>query len=120
MFLTDRKLERRISELEQFRYRDIIELKCFVAAEENQGVVNPKLPVYKGNEADTMKASCAESYVEWKTLETGGTWKGRDRFLWLHKDVYIPVEWKGKKLSASSIMAIPGQAITPDLNPCFM
>ena len=29
MFLTDRKLERRIEEIEQYRYRDIIELKSF-------------------------------------------------------------------------------------------
>ena len=44
MFLTDRKLEKRIEELEQYRYRDIIELESFEAEEENQGVVNPKLP----------------------------------------------------------------------------
>ena len=44
MFLADRKLERRISELEQYRYRDIIELKSFAVSEDNQGVVNPKLP----------------------------------------------------------------------------
>lgn len=34
MFLTDRKLERRIEEIEQYRYRDIIELKSFAAMEE--------------------------------------------------------------------------------------
>ncbi len=44
MFLTDRKLERRIEEIEQYRYRDIIELKSFAAMEETQGVVDPKLP----------------------------------------------------------------------------
>ena len=42
MFLTDRKLERRINELEQYRYRDIIPFNNFWAAEEEQGVVNPK------------------------------------------------------------------------------
>lgn len=38
MFLTDRKLERRISEIEQYRYRDIIGLKSFEATEDHQGV----------------------------------------------------------------------------------
>ena len=47
MFLTDRKLERRIEEIEQYRYRDIIELKSFAAMEETQGVVDPKLPELK-------------------------------------------------------------------------
>lgn len=82
MFLTDRKLERRISEIEQYRYRDIIGLKCFAAMADNQGVVNPELPAFQGCE----------------TIETGQTWKGRDKFLWLHKDVRIPIEWKGKKV----------------------
>lgn len=82
MFLTDRKLEKRIEELEQYRYRDIIELESFEAEEENQGVVNPKLP-------DTpLKGS----------IHTGDTWKGRDRFLWLHKDIPIPAEWKGRRV----------------------
>ena len=47
MFLTDRKLERRISEIEQYRYRDVIGLKCFAAMDENQGVVNPELPAFQ-------------------------------------------------------------------------
>ena len=41
MFLTDRKLEKRIEELEPYRYRDIIMLESFAVAEEEQGVVNP-------------------------------------------------------------------------------
>jgi len=88
MFLTDRKLERRIAELEQYRYRDRIALQSFDAAREEQGVVDPLLPV-------TGKAE--ETDLRWYTLQTGDTWKGRDRFLWLHKDVQIPAEWKGKK-----------------------
>lgn len=82
MFLTDRKLERRISELEPYRYRDIIGLKSFAAAEDDQGVVNPALPAFE----------------ECEVLETGDTWKGRDRYLWLHKDMYIPAEWKEKRV----------------------
>ena len=83
MFLTDRKLENRINELEQYRYRDIIALKEFVVAEDTQGVVNPELP---------------ETFEGWEALETGDTWKGRDRYLWMHKVVKIPEEWKGRKI----------------------
>ncbi len=88
MFLTDRKLERRIAELEQYRYRDRIALQSFEAAREEQGVVDPLLPV---------TGEAEETDLRWYTLQTGDTWKGRDRFLWLHKDVQIPAEWKGKK-----------------------
>ena len=44
MFLTDRKLERRIAELKEHRYRDIINLNEFTVQEDTQGVVNPVLP----------------------------------------------------------------------------
>lgn len=88
MFLTDRKLERRIEELEQYRYRDKMELQSFAAAKEEQGVVNPILPAMGNSEGTDLK---------WQSLQTGDTWKGRDRFLWLHKEVRIPAEWKGKK-----------------------
>lgn len=66
MFLTDRKLERRIAELKEYRYRDVIPLGAFAVKEETQGVVNPALP---------------EDFQGWETLRTGDTWKGRDRFL---------------------------------------
>ena len=82
MFLTDRKLERRISEIEQYRYRDIIGFHSFDAVEDNQGVVNPRIPEFQ----------------ECDAIETGDTWKGRDRFLWLHKEIEIPSEWKGRRV----------------------
>lgn len=65
MFLTDRKLERRISEIEQYRYRDAAALGSFDMAEDNQGVVNPEIPAFQG---------CGK-------IETGSTWKGRDKYL---------------------------------------
>lgn len=82
MFLTDRKLERRISELKEYRYRDVIHLNDFAVKEDLQGVVNPKVPV---------------DFTGWDTLETGNTWAGRDLYLWMHKEVKIPAEWAGKK-----------------------
>ncbi|MCI9059308.1 MAG: alpha-mannosidase, partial [Lachnospiraceae bacterium] len=90
MFLTDRKLERRIQELEPYRYRDIIPMKYFDAAEDHQGVVNPQFPAFPGSGSASGK--------EWETIETGDTWKGRDRYLWLHKELIIPDEWKEKKI----------------------
>ena len=83
MFLTDRKLERRIDEAMQYRYRDTIELGEFAVAEDTQGVVNPQLP---------------ESFEGWETMKAGDTWKGRDKFLWMHKVIHIPSEWKGKRV----------------------
>ena len=83
MFLTDRKLERRIAELKEHRYRDIINLNEFTVQEDTQGVVNPVLP---------------EVFTGWDTLRVGDTWKGRDLFLWMHREIQVPAEWKGKKI----------------------
>lgn len=94
MFLTDRKLEKRIEELEPYRYRDIIMLESFSAAAEEQGVVNPRLPKYpKGT-----RGEASDTGERWDTLNTGDAWKGRDRFLWLHKDISIPAKWKEKRV----------------------
>lgn len=82
MFLTDRKLDRRITELKEYRYRDVIHLDPLAVKEDKQGVVNPELPV---------------SFEGWDSLKTGDTWKGRDLYLWMHKMVEIPASWKGKK-----------------------
>nr|WP_288861846.1 alpha-mannosidase [uncultured Faecalicatena sp.] len=82
MFLTDRKLDRRISELKEYRYRDIIHLEKFVVQEDRQGVVNPEVPT---------------EFAGWETMNTGDTWKGRDLYLWMHKKVKIPAAWSGKK-----------------------
>lgn len=82
MFLTDRKLDRRISEIQNYRYREIISLKEFAVCEDEQGVVNPVVPV---------------NFENWETIKTGDCWSGRDRYLWLHKEIYIPEEWKGKR-----------------------
>ena len=79
MFLTDRKLERRIAELKEYRYRDIINLNEFAVQEDTQGVVNPVLP---------------EIFTGWDTLRVGDTWKGRDLFLWMHREIQVPAVWK--------------------------
>ena len=30
-------------------------------------------------------------------MRTGDRWSGRDRYLWLHKEIIIPESWKGKR-----------------------
>lgn len=82
MFLTERKLERRISELQSYRYRDLIPLKDLDTAEDEQGIVNPILP---------------QKFDGWAKMNVGDTWHGRDKYLWLHKNVVIPEAWLGKK-----------------------
>lgn len=83
MFLTDRKLDRRISEIKNYRYRDAQDLKEFAVCEDEQGVVNPTVPV---------------DFEGWDKIHTGDCWSGRDRYLWMHKEIHIPEEWKGKRV----------------------
>lgn len=84
MFHTDRKLDRRIQEVKNYRYRDIVELKEFAVCEDEQGVVNPIVP---------------DCFENWDTIRTGDHWSGRDRYLWMHKEVRIPEEWKGRRVA---------------------
>lgn len=83
MFHTDRKLDRRIQEVKEYRYRDIIPLKEFASSEDEQGIVNPDVPV---------------SFQNWNTIKVGDYWSGRDRYLWIHKEVTIPKEWTGRQV----------------------
>lgn len=83
MFHTDRKLDRRIGEVKEYRYRDIIPMKEFACCEDEQGVVNPEVPV---------------NFQNWNTIKAGDCWSGRDRYLWMHKEVSIPKEWAGRRV----------------------
>lgn len=82
MFLTYRKLECRIQELREYRYRDVLPLVQFQVKEDTQGKTNPVPP---------------SEFDGWDTMKIGDIWKGRDRYLWLHLDVQIPTEWAGKR-----------------------
>ena len=84
MFLTDRKLERRIEELEAYRYRDRFSLECLQVMEDIQGKVNPVLP---------------ENFDGWKEMRVGDRWEGRDAYLWLRKKIKVPDAWKGKRIT---------------------
>lgn len=82
MFLTERKLDRRITEIRKYSYREVTALEEFAAREDRQGVVNPEVPT---------------EFEGWDTIHTGDRWSGRDRYLWLHKEITIPESWKGKR-----------------------
>ncbi len=82
MFHTDRKLDRRINEVKEYRYRDILPMKEFAVWEDEQGAVNPEVPV---------------SHENWDSIKVGDFWSGRDRYLWMYKEVFIPEEWKGRR-----------------------
>ncbi len=83
MFHTDRKLDRRINEVKNYRYRGVIHLEEFAVCEDEQGVVNPAVP---------------ENHENWDTLKTHGRWSGRDHYLWMYKEISVPAEWKGKRV----------------------
>ena len=82
MFLTERKLDRRITEIREYSYREVTALEEFAAREDRQGVVNPEVPT---------------EFEGWDTIHTGDRWSGRNRYLWLHKEITIPESWKGKR-----------------------
>lgn len=82
MFLKDRKLDRRVTELKNYRYRDIMKIESFAACEDDEKLVNPQVPT---------------DYTDWKEMKVGEYWSGRDRYLWLHKEIRIPESFRGKR-----------------------
>ena len=63
MFHTDRKLDRRIHEVKNYRYRDVRELKEFAVREDVQGVVNPEVPVCF-DDWDTIRPGTLSLYAQ--------------------------------------------------------
>ncbi len=82
MFHTDSKLDRRIQEVKNYRYRDVRGLREFAVRKDEQGVVNPEVPV---------------NFDHWDSIRVGDCWSGRDRYLWMHQEVSLPKEWKGRR-----------------------
>nr|WP_270941488.1 alpha-mannosidase [Romboutsia lituseburensis] len=81
MFYTIDKLRNRINEIENFRYRDAIELEYFNTKINEDKDINPEIP----SEFDGV-------------LRLGETWKGRDLYIWMKKVVNIPSDWKDKSI----------------------
>ena len=64
MFLTERKLDRRITEIREYCYREIRHLEEFAVCEDHQGVVNPEVPVeFEGWEKCVPETGGAEGTV---------------------------------------------------------
>ncbi len=85
MFFINEKNGRRIKELEQYRYRECIDLEKFAVSEDTSGLINPEVP---------------REFDGWETMKVGDYWSGRDQYLWMHKDLEIPESWKGRKIVA--------------------
>lgn len=80
MLFTEKKLEARLRELSETRYREAIPLMTFSATEDESGANGARPP---GTPASFE-------------IKTGETWRGRDRYVWLARSVEIPGEWAGK------------------------
>ena len=83
MFLTDKKLERRIKDLKELRYRELLDLEYFLYKEDLSEEVAPKPPT---------------DFSNWESIHKGAIWSGRDKYLWIHKNVSIPNDWEEKKI----------------------
>jgi alpha-mannosidase len=80
MLLTEAKLEARIRELGERRYRAARVIGEFAALEDEQKAVNGLPP----------------EDSSWRTMRIGDNWSGRDAYLWLRQTVQVPLEWSGK------------------------
>lgn len=79
MFYTIDKLRNRIHELDDYRYKDKVELEYFNTKLNGDRDIAPNIPTeYDG------------------VIKTGETWKGRDLYLWMQKEVDIPSNWENK------------------------
>ncbi|MCR1875281.1 alpha-mannosidase [Paraclostridium bifermentans] len=79
MFYTIDKLRNRIHELDDYRYRDKVELEYFNTKLNGDRDIAPNIPTeYDG------------------VIKTGEIWKGRDLYLWMQKEVDIPSNWENK------------------------
>ncbi len=81
MMLTVKKLERRIDELEPYRYKHHIPIPEYDFWVDEQAVIGSLPP----EDAD------------WRSISLGSRWKGRDVTAWMRAEVTIPGEWAGLK-----------------------
>ena len=77
MFWTIEKLEKRIRELESYRYRQVEDISSFQMQLDAEGHVGTRPP----------------NTGEWEEINLQERWAGRDKYLWLSREVEIPKEW---------------------------
>lgn len=82
MFFTEKKLAKRIEELDSYRYRDIIKFNKIRFQLDEKGEVG-QFPPLEGN---------------WQEVKIGERWQGRDQYAWIAIDTEIPTEWKEKQI----------------------
>lgn len=83
LFFMEEKLEKRIREIKEYRYRDVRGIEEFLLKEGEGEIPNPAVP---------------ESFEDFTRQKVGMYWSGWDRYLWLHADVVFPEEWRGKRI----------------------
>lgn len=74
MYFTEEKLTKRMNELADYRYRDIVPIPEFQVQVDEAGEPGAR-PPQSGS---------------WQTMKTGDAWSGRDLYLWLKTEVEIP------------------------------
>lgn len=79
----EQKLEKRIGELESYRYRDVQELQEILVKESEGEIPNPQVPT---------------DFSDFKKEKVGMIWSGWDKYLWVHIDTEIPEQWRGRKV----------------------
>ncbi len=82
MFWTIEKLERRIQELDSYRYRDLQPIHSFEALLDPEGGVGERPP----------------AQGDWQEMKLHDRWEGRDKYLWLKTKVEIPSQWREQKI----------------------
>lgn len=92
MFWIEEKLEKRINELSEYRYRDKKVIPCFRCQIDNKQEIGAYPPVDG----------------EWGKMQVGECWEGRDMYIWLAADVNIPEAWKGHQIVGRFDFGITG------------
>lgn len=83
MFWTVEKLQQRLNELDPYRYKEHIELSDWEAMEDEEKANGVRPPAFGKQKQPFRK---------------GDRWIGRDRYLWLRREVTVPSEWSGRKI----------------------
>lgn len=81
MHLADQKIEKRIIELEKYRYIDQRSIPSYQFWVDRQAMVGAMPP----------------DNADWGAISIGERWRGWDLTAWLKTEVTVPAEWRGKK-----------------------
>ncbi|MEH7305796.1 alpha-mannosidase [Neobacillus drentensis] len=82
MFWTIEKLERRIEEIDSYRYRNIQPVASLQAQDDEEGKVSQRPP----------------EDGAWRTMNVQERWEGRDKYIWLKTLIPIPENWEQQKI----------------------